>query len=436
MTTQGKGIGGSKWTIKRIILVAVVVIAGIFLLTSLPRIMEDVQGGEVHVKQAWISGNMSVHVKEGMYFQKFGTITKYYRTFDTFLSNDVLDGGKGAETNATEVMFGGGGKADVGSVTQWRIPLTEEAVIKIHRNFRTFDGLKSQVRQWIIEVEKQTASTFKAEETYSTRRGEFSQLITDQIINGLYQTEVVETEEPTGDIDENGSPIMTKTLKTRVKRDDNGNPIIVKRGIFQEYDIELVNHTLKDINYDETVDLAIERKKATDQERAVARANAEKARQDAITAEEQGKANIALARAAEEVQKITAVTIAQKEKEVAELRADQDKNVATTAAQKELEVAELNKQTETANAEALLITEKAEADANKLKVEAGLSPQQAAEWKYRTTVDSMKAWADGISKFDSPDVYVAGGENGGLDPMNMISVNQALQAVNQMDGSE
>jgi regulator of protease activity HflC (stomatin/prohibitin superfamily) len=429
MAKRTDGIGGTSWTGKKISLWAVIAIAAILVLVGLPRIMEDVKGGEGHVKQAWISGNLSVHVKEGMYPQSFGTITKYHRTTDTFLSKDPLDGGKGAETNATTVRFGDGGTADIGSVTQWRIPLTDEGIIKIHRNFRSETALRAQVRQWIIEVEKQTASTFKAEETYSTRRGEFSQLISDQIVNGLYQTNVVESEEPTGDVDDDGKPIMATTLKTEVLRDENGNPIIVKQGIFREYDIELVNHTLKDIDFDDTIDALIAKKKEAEQERVLSRAKAEKARQDAITAQEEGKANIAIAKATEDVAKITAVTQAQKNKEVAELRATQEKNVATTAAQKELEVAQLNKQTEAENAAALLITEKAEADANALKVKAGLTPQERAQFE----LDKARAVSANLAKIDLPDMMIfGGGEGSPMNPFDAVGLEAFLKISDDM----
>ncbi len=151
-------------------------------------IIETVDGGEIHVKQAAITGKLTTRTQEGLYGQMFGKITKYYRTHETYLSNDALDGGSGDETSATVVRFGDGGTADIGSVTQWRMPLVDEDIVKIHRNYRSFTALTAQVRQWVIEVEKQTASTFKADETYSTRRGEFSQLITDQISHGLYAT--------------------------------------------------------------------------------------------------------------------------------------------------------------------------------------------------------------------------------------------------------
>lgn len=394
-----------------------VLILGMLLLGN---IVETLDGGEIHVKQAAVTGTMSVRFQEGVYPQMWGKITKYYRTSETYLSKDDIDGGSSIETDAITVQFGGGGTAEVSSVTQWRLPLSEPEMLKIHRNFRSFTGLASQVRQWVIEVEKQTASTFKADETYSTRRGEFAQLISDQIANGLYATDTIEIEVPTNEVDEQGNPIKAKSTKVVVKKDENGLPVIVKQGIFKEYGIELVNHTLKDMDYDETIDRLINQKKQAEQEKAVAITNAEKARQDAITAEEQGKAEVAKAKAREEVAKITAITQAEKEKAVAELKAEQD-----------LAVARLDKQRTEEEAKARLIKEKAEADANALKVKAGLTPQERAEFDVRI--------ADLVSKnlasVDLPDMMIfGGGEGSPMNPWDAVGLESFMKISKDIQG--
>lgn len=400
------------------IIIAVVVF--LFLVVFGPKLIERVDSGEIHVLQSPVAGTMTVHSQPGMYFQKFGKVTKYVMTDSIYLSNDEDDGGKGSTTMATTLRFGDGGTAEVGSVTQWRMPLTEDEVLKIHKNFRSFGALKAQVRQWIIEVEKQTASTFKAEETYSTRRGEFSQVISDQLSVGLYATKVVTVDEATGDVDDDGEPLMTKTLKTEIQKDT-----ITKVGVFGEYGVILVNHTLKDIAFDETIDRLISQKKQAEQARAVARSNAEKARQDAITAEEEGKANVAIARAREEVAKITAVTQAEKQAAVARIEAEQKKLVAETNAQRDLNVAELATKEAREAATQRLVKEKAEADANALKVRAGLTPQQAAEWDFKI--------ADVVSKnlasVDLPDMMIfgGGGEGSPMNPWDAVGLESFMK---------
>lgn len=402
-------------------LIVFAIIAGVVLFFS-QSIVETVEGGEIHVKQAAVTGTLTTRADEGLYLQMFGKITKYFRTHETYLSNDALDGGSGEETNATTVRFGDGGTAEVGSVTQWRMPLTDPDIIKIHRNYRSFNSLAAQVRQWVIEVEKQTASTFKADETYSTRRGEFSQLITDQIANGLYQTATETILTPTNEKDENGNAVMATVTKVVIKTDDTGFPVIIKRGIFQEYSLELVNHTLKDIDYDETIDSLIAQKKKAEQEKAVAVTNAEKAVQDALTAEAQGEADIAIARAVEEVKKITAVTQEEAKKAVAVLNGEQ-----------KVAVARLEREAAEQEAAARLVRERAEADANKLKVTAGLTPQQKAEWDYKI--------ADVVSKnlasVDLPDMMIfGGGEGSPMNPWDAVGLESFMNISDQIRNQE
>ena len=95
-----------------IVVIAFVLIIAAAIMSS--SVVENVDGGEIHVKQARLSGDFTVRSDEGIYMQSFGKITKYHRIYDTFLSNDELDGGKGAETSATLVRFGDGGTAEDG----------------------------------------------------------------------------------------------------------------------------------------------------------------------------------------------------------------------------------------------------------------------------------------------------------------------------------
>jgi len=132
-----------------------------------------------------------------------------------------------------------------------------------------------------------------------------------------------------------------------------------------------------------------------------------RAQQDAITAEEQGKANVAEEKYKQEVVKIAAVTVAQKEFEVAQFQAKQ--------------ALEQKKK--------LIATGEGEAEAARLKVRAGLTPQEAAEWKYKTDVGV----AAELAKVNVPGVMIVGSESGGANPMDMIGDNMALDIKAKLD---
>lgn len=393
------------------------VVGLVLLIVFSGNIFETVDGGEIHIKQAAITGELSSRVQEGVYMQSFGKITKYHRTAETYLSSDELDGGKGDEADAVLVRFGDGGTADLSSVTQWRLPLIEKDLIKIQRNFRSMASLSAQVRQWIIEVEKQTASTFKADETYSTRRSEFQQLISNQIDNGLYATEVVMVDTPTNEVDDKGNPVVASIKKVVIKKDKDGLPIFTKIGVFKEYGITLVNHSLKDIDYDETIDALITQKKKAEQQKAVAITNAEKALQDAITAEAQGQARVAEAKADQDVKKITAVTSAEKERDVAILKGQQ-----------ELRVAELATLRATQEAEAELVKRRADAEANALLVKAGLTPKEKANIQKETSIGIARE----LAKTNFPQIMNFGTDTGVTSPLEAVGYNQTLDLIDRL----
>jgi hypothetical protein len=109
---------------------------------------------------------------------------------------------------------------------------------------------------------------------------------------------------------------------------------------------------------------------------------AETAKQKALTAEAEGKAAIAKAKADQEVQKMTEVTQAEKERDVAVLNAEREKEVARLNALKAIE-----------DAKRIRAEGEAEAAANRAKVAAGLTPQEKAEWEYKTKVGIAEALA-------------------------------------------
>ena len=124
---------------------------------------------------------------------------------------------------------------------------------------------------------------------------------------------------------------------------------------------------------------------------------AETAKQKAITAEAEGKAKIAEAKAAQEVQKMTEVTQAEKERDVAILNAEREKEVARLNALKAIE-----------DAKRIRAEGEAEAAANRAKVMAGLTPQEKIEAEIKMNKDK---W-DAISQIKVPIV-----------PTNMITSN-------------
>jgi hypothetical protein len=85
------------------------------------------------------------------------------------------------------------------------------------------------------------------------------------------------------------------------------------------------------------------------------------------------------------------------------------------------------------NKKATIFKGQAEAESNRLKVSAGLSPQEAAEWKYKTAVDVAKA----LSTANVPSILINGGDGkSGSNPMDAIGINMLLDIQNRLDNKK
>ncbi|MGB0523122.1 MAG: SPFH domain-containing protein [Flammeovirgaceae bacterium] len=379
----------TKTTNPKMIITAVsfLVVLGILYGVS-GSLLETNTAGYYKVKQAAVTGEMSVISEPGMFMQMFGDIIEYPNTGEFHFSKSDLDGGSGEESQPIQVRFNDGSTASVSGSLKFKLPVTTEGRIELHQDYRSFENTTLQlVRQTVNESLIQAANVMKAEEAYSSRRGEFTSIAEAMIREGLFKKVSKEVTRL--------DPIDSTTFVDRVVEvavDDNGIPIIDKASPFATYGITVVQFVIKDIDFDETIDALISKKKEAEQQKVVARANAERAKQDAITAEEEGKARVAKAKADEEVEKIKAVT----------------------QAKKEFEVSQLNRQRAEEEAKAARIKGEADAAIARLKVSAGLTPLERAQIEKEIAIGVAREMAN--IKF--PQMMIMGGGSGNGQAMN------------------
>jgi len=370
--------------VKKVIVGIALLVVGVVLIWLMTSIWETNKAGNYQVKQAAYFGDLSVRNIPGTYFQWFGDITTYEIAGDIFLSKEKVDGGTYDGSGAVRVLFPNG-FADVSFVGLYTIPLYDSIQKALHIRFNNNINLKYMITQQVIESLKNTGTLMSAEEAYSNKRSDFIRLAREQALVGLYESQV-ET-----DTVINAAGQLQETKRYSVKLGADGKPIIAKKSILATYDIELPQFNVKDMDFDEKLIDLIESRK-----------DAQKAQQDAMTAKAKGETNIAVEKATQEVNKIKEVTIAQKLKEVAELDAEKNFKVAQFAAKQADE-----------NAKKIIAEGRAEAEANRLKVSAGLTPQEKAEWDYKTKVGV----AAEMAKINLPRLMVIGG-NGNNSPLN------------------
>jgi uncharacterized membrane protein YqiK len=140
-----------------------------------------------------------------------------------------------------------------------------------------------------------------------------------------------------------------------------------------------------------------------------AKSKALEAIQRTIQIEEEGKASAAQAKWEQEKIKAVEVTKAQQAYEVAQLQAKE-------AAEKAKKIIEEGK---------------AEAEANRLKVQAGLTPQEAAEWQYKTTVGVAEALSKSNVRW-VPEIMMNGNNSGSGSAMDAVGLNMLMDVAKKM----
>jgi regulator of protease activity HflC (stomatin/prohibitin superfamily) len=383
----------------KLIATLVLGVVGLFTLVSVGRgLVETNNAGYYQIKQAAVTGNMTVIDQPGSYLRLFGDVTTYHVSDMHYFSKSKIDGGDGDEAAPIKVRFNDGGTADVSGAIKFRLPTDPVKRLRLHQDFKSYESFKHDlIRQTVSEAMMQTATLMKAEESYSTRRSEFTSLVEDQVKSGIYETQSREIKSADADGNERVD------VEVFVKRDQAGQPVIRKVSPLAQYGVDVVSFTIKEIDFDATIDALIQKKKEAEQQKVVARANAEKAKQDAITAREQGNARIATEKANQDVEKIKEVTIAQKEFEVSQLKRKQ---------------AEQDAAAEITNGKAL-------AEVNRLKVQAGLTPLEKATIAKETAIGV----AHELSQLQLPNMMVMGGEGKGgpADPFTAIGIENLMR---------
>jgi regulator of protease activity HflC (stomatin/prohibitin superfamily) len=381
-------------------------IAALILTVSLAgQILETNNEGYYQVKQAALSGEMSVRNTAGTYNQFFANITTYQVSDMLYFSKDERDGA--ATDEAISVRFNDGGTARVSGSLKFRLSTKDADQLTLHKEFKSYERVKHDlIRQAVTEALTKTAALMKAEESYSTRLAEFTSLVEDQIRYGIYETISKQVAEK--DADGN----VQYESRVEIKHDAEGKRILYKQSPFIRYNVEIVNFLIKDFDFDEKTQAIIVAKKEAEQAKVVAKANAERAKQDAITTKEQGSARVAKAEADALVEKKTAVINAERETEVAR--------------QEKLKAAEV--------AQATLNTGRAEAEANRLKVSAGLTPQERAEYRMKTAIGV----AEKLSQVQLPTMMVMGGDSkgGATDPFTAVGLESFMRINEKLAGQK
>lgn len=393
------------------IIAAVCSVFAIVVLFMLGSIVEDVKNVNIVVCQRPVSGKMEYWTTPGMRGQWFGKLTVYHRTEQLWFGG--MDINNNSIGSPMPVRFYDGSEGLIYGSLRVELPTDTKYLAKIQREYDSMDRLMNDlVKQTVSKVIYATGALMTGFESYAEKKNDFLEYVQDQLAHGVYKTNVriEEVKDQAGNVEKlKIASLIADTLAPNGYKRSETSP-------FMDYGIKVNQVSISTIDYSQKVKDQIAQQQESNMLAQTAKAKAAAAAQEAIRAEEEGKAKAAQAKWAQETIKATEVTKAEQEYEVAVTEAKQQRETAKLAAEK----AEFDKKR-------IIAEGQAEAEANRLKVAAGLSPQERAEWDYKKAVGVAEA----IAKVNLPKVVTSGSGNGN-NAMDAVGLKLMVDLANQL----
>lgn len=405
------GNAGAKQTtkqkVKRIVKAASIIV-GIFVLTILTfKLTEDANKSFNYVVQMPISGNYHTWTQGGLQWQGFGRVEAYHKTSQIeFTGAEANEGGYLAvgDNPAAQLTFNDKGRGML--IGSFRVVLPNDAqnMEKIQQDFGSERALiNNLVKPTLYKVVTACGPLMSSLESVSETRTDLISYITDQLNNGVYKTKSIKTEvvnELTGDTE-------MRTIGVIIENENSvGGYERQEVSPFSKYGITCGLVSLTDIKYDRDTQNQIDAQRQANLAAITAKTKSLEAIQRTIQITEEGKATAEKAKWEQEKEKAIAVTKAEQEREVSKLAAEK---------------AEFDKRRVIAEGEA-------EAAANRAKVAAGLTPQERAEWEYKTKVGVAEA----VAKVQLPKIVMGGANGGNASAMDVMSLKMATDLVEKL----
>lgn len=378
----------------------------IFLGVANPFSIND--AGERTVVQP-IKGELWTQFNPGLYFSGFfSKKTIWPNNFTIQVSREVNrspDADLWIASSSKDGTFSEGDNAELEHTVKWDLPNTKSMMLDLHITYNNFENLMSTT---LLSYQKKIASfstqRMSSEAHYSGGKSQLDQYFQDQLRNGQV---LLETNTKTRTL-EDGS--QETYIDVKPKLDNNGEMVRVESDI-QTFGILSTYTSMDNVHYVEEIDVKLRQKIKYAADKANSKQELIAAQQEEQTAIVKGRKLIAERTAAEEADEITEVIRARKAKLVAAEKLEEDKYKAAST----------------------LALKKAEAEGDKLKVMAGLSPLEQARMDKETAIGVAQALA-GPNGIEFPKIVVSGGDangggNGALQTMQLKMLNDLAKSM-------
>ncbi len=245
------------------------------------------------------------------------------------------------------------------------------------RNKSEANLIQSRIIPNIDQSIKNTCKLMAAQDYISGQAADFDRFFQDQLENGMYVLEEYQLEEKPeiiGDSTTIRTVVNNKSSRQkryRVKKDDKGNVVRVNGNSLGSYGLTVVQAVVNEIDWEPTFDQRLKLQKEEVAQTQLEKQQAEREYFRAQKEKAKGEAEKAIERARLEKEQIQQTITAETEAKVAEFNLIMEK--------KQFEVEQYKAKSKKVAADAQYYE-------NAKLVSAGLTPQERAEWNYKTAV--------------------------------------------------
>ncbi|AKA34206.1 cell envelope integrity protein TolA [Flagellimonas lutaonensis] len=262
------------------------------------------------------------------------------------------------------------------------------------RNKTEQNLIRSRIIPNIDQSIKNTCKLMDAQDYISGQASDFDRYFKDQLENGMYVLEEYSADKPKEIIGDSSTVRTvinkeTKQKRFRIKYKD-GIPVREHGNSLKAYGLTVVQAVVTEIDWEETFDKRLQLQKEEVAQTQLEKQQAEREFYRAQKEKARGEAEKAAERARLEKEQIQKTIAAETEAKVAEFNLIKEK--------KQFEVEKFKAQSKKVAADA-------EVYQNAKLVSAGLTPQERAEWQYKTAVGV----AGQLKSLNLPDIYIKGG---------------------------
>jgi regulator of protease activity HflC (stomatin/prohibitin superfamily) len=285
-------------------------LAGIGLLLEGAIATND--ANSIMVVQMPVVGTLNWYTTPGTQLSWWGRVTRYPKR-DQFWFSSKSEQGQ-AHDESLRIRFNDGASATISGSISWEMPMDFEHLNRIHAKYGSPESVTKQLIRTVLEKAVYTAGPLMSStESYAERKNELLADIQEQVDLGVFETVTMpqKIKDPMSGQDKTVNIVRVKL--------EGGKPKHTIESPLKEFGIITYNLSMNDIHYPDEVEKQISMQQQAIVGVSIAIAEAKKAEQAAITAAKQGEAEAAKAKWAQEVEKATAVTSAEKKRDVASL---------------------------------------------------------------------------------------------------------------------